>query len=224
MGQHEAGHALERGLAHVRARHDVDDLRQAAVGDVTLLTVQDPLVALFLGGHAHTAIRLVVGQNGIAARQGLSCRGGQQAFGIVHDARQPFLALLGRSQVADHGHDLPGLVESHRDAQIAVGQVFTNHRQGHHISATAAELLRHRQRAQAQLVSLADHLPVKRLGRVRFAVARVSHRNDFLDGKFAGLVAKRFLLLRQCELNHLLPPVYVFCAFVAAGQQSSQLS
>ena len=119
-------------------------------------------LALLHGAGVHRGFRHVVGQPAVggAARLGQAMR--EQELRVLDDAREPALLQVARREVAQQHRDLPDLHQLVGEPGIAARDLLGDEREGLHlgrlVELDAAELLRHAERADADLVGAFEDL------------------------------------------------------------------
>ena len=107
------------------------------------------------------------------------------------------LLLLGIARLRDQVAPFPVLAEGFRDGAVAARKLGHHQRLRNVIGAFAAEFLGHRQRAEAELRSLLDDLPVEGAVRVGRLVEIERDRLDLFVGEFARRHLPGALLVAQ---------------------------
>ena len=131
------------------------------VRDELLASVDHPFAAVFHRAGLHRGFRHVVRQPPVGGATRLGQAVGEQELRVLDDARKPALLQVARRQVAQQDGDLPDLYQLVGEARIAARDLLGDDREGLGLGTLveldAAELLRHAQRADADLLGTLKH-------------------------------------------------------------------
>ncbi len=134
---------------------------------------------------------------------------GEQELRVLDDARKPALLQMARREVAQQHRDLPDLHQLVGEAGIAARDLLGDDREGLHlgrlVELDAAELLRHAERADADLLGAFEDLRRQPLLRrhVPFALpVAADERDDDVVDKVAAALPHHALLFGQAARAH----------------------
>ena len=148
--------ALHHADLRIGVGVDHEEAGVVAVGDELLAAVDHPFAVLLHRARLHRGFRHVVGQPAVggAARLGQAMR--EQKLRVVDQPLEPFFLQMPRRQVAQQHRDLPVLHQLVGEPGIAARDLLGDQREGLHfarpVELDAAELLRHAERADADLL------------------------------------------------------------------------
>ena len=131
-----------------------------AVGDELLAPVDHPFLAVLHGAGLHRGLRHVVGQPAVGGAARLGQAVCEQELRILDQALEPFLLQMARREIAQQHRHLPVLHQLVGEPGIAARDLLGDQREGLHlgrlVELDAAELLRHAERADADLVGAVE--------------------------------------------------------------------
>ena len=152
----EARRALQHADLRIGVGIDHEQAGVVAVGDELLAAVDDPFAVLLHRAGLHRGFRHVVGQPPVGGAARLGQAMGEQELRVLDDAREPALLQVARRQVAQQHRHLPDLHQLVGQPGIAARDLLGDDREGLRlgrlVELEAAELLRHAERADADLM------------------------------------------------------------------------
>ena len=186
---HEVGDALRYADGGVRAADEHVELGDAAVADVVLLTVDDPVLPVLHRARSDAESGAFFGDEVLGTHFRLRHPDGEVEVVILQKRGQEFRTLRLVPDDVEEMDDLPGLVERDGHAQIAPADLLAHDAEREDVGPAAAYLLGDGERPQAQPAPGLENIPGEPLGGVGDPLARVGVGLEFVSG----VVVRQFL-------------------------------